>query len=392
MHLQETDEQLAFRAELRAYFRALLTPSVRADLLDGDTASRTRRQLFKQLGADGWLGVGWPAEYGGQGRSTADQFIFVDEARRADCPVPFVTLNTVGPTLIALGSEDHKRTYLPGILTGDVVFAIGYSEPAAGTDLASLTTRAERDGDEWVINGQKIWTSGAHEADYIWLACRTDPEAKKHRGISIIIVPTASPGFSCTPLHTVGGMQSNASFYDDVRVPLTNLVGDLHGGWDLITSQLNHERVGMSAISVEAFEVYDEVVAWAAEPQPDGGRLLDVGWVRTDLARCKAMLAAMHLLNWDMVKSVEAGTLTGPQASGVKVYGTEAAVAVYNLLLGIVGPAGRHRTGSPAAILAGRLERAGRAGQINTFGGGVNEIQRDMVAWMRLGLTRPGKR
>ena len=390
MHLEETSAQSTFREEVRAYFAELLTPEIRAALLDEASSSETRRGLYRQMGADGWLGVGWPTEFGGQGRSTAEQFIFVDESKRADAPLPFVTLNTVGPTLIEHGSAELKERFLPGILRGEVNFAIGYTEPTSGTDLASLRTRAHRDGDQWIVNGQKIWTSNAHEADYIWLACRTDPDAKPHRGISIIIVPTNAEGFSCSPLITVAGMRSNSTFYDDVAVPAENLVGEENAGWRLITSQLNHERVGLSAIAVEAVEMYDQVVDLARRER-DGQRLIDEPWVQIDLARCKAKLDAMTLQNWQMVQRVDAGTLVGHQASGVKVYGTECAVDVYETLLGIVGAAGLLRPGSPEALLAGRLERCGRAGQINTFGGGVNEVQRDLIAWMRLGLTRPGR-
>ena len=392
MHLAETPDQNAFRAEVRSYFADLLTSQIRAALDNDDTSSETRRALYRQMGSDGWLGVGWPKEYGGQGRSTADQFIFVDESKRADAPLPFVTLNTVGPTMMNHGSKDMKKRFLPGFISGEINFAIGYTEPTAGTDLASLRTRAVRDGDEFVINGQKIWTSNAHEADYIWLACRTDPDAKPHRGISILVVPTTSEGFSCTPLTTVGGMRSNTTYYDNIRVPIDNVVGEVNQGWTLITSQLNHERVGLSAIAVEAVEMYDQVLALVREHDEDGGRRIDTPWVQMDLARCKVKLDAMTLQNWQMVQRVDEETLEGHQASGVKVYGTEAAVEVYNLLIGLLGAAGRIRPGSPSALLAGRLERCARSGQINTFGGGVNEVQRDMVAWMRLGLQRPGRR
>ena len=163
---------------------------------------------------------------------------------------------------MAFGTEDQKRRYLPGILSGDVNFAIGYTEPEAGTDLASLRTRAVRDGEEWRINGNKVFTSGANQADFIWLACRTDPDAPKHKGISIIIVPTDVPGFKCTPIVTVGSVVTQASYYDDVRVPAGNVVGDVNAGWRLITNQLNHERVGLAALGGLTHRLYDDVVEW----------------------------------------------------------------------------------------------------------------------------------
>ncbi|MDE0615470.1 MAG: acyl-CoA dehydrogenase family protein [bacterium] len=395
MYLDYTDEQRSLRDELRRYFADLMTDEVREALIGAHETSPVRREIFRQLGRDGMLGIGWPQAYGGQGRSAIDQFIFFDEAQRSGCPMPFVTLNTVGPTLMAHGSEEHKAAYLPGILTGDIEFAIGYSEPGAGTDLASLTTRAVRDGDQWVINGQKIFTSGANEADYIWLACRTNPDAPKHKGISIIIVPTDSPGFSFTPIVTVGNSTTTATYYDEVRVPAANLVGAENEGWKLITSQLNHERVGLAAVGALSFQLYEEVLAWAGDTPAAGeskATVLDQGWVQMDLARCHAKLEAMKLLNWQMAAAVAADSLLPARASAVKVYGTEAVSDIYHLLLGVLGAGAHFREGSSGALLAGRVEAAARTAQINTFGGGVNEVQREIVAWTGLKMTRGGRR
>ncbi len=392
MHLQETPEQQALRQELRGYFRSLVTDEVRAALVGAHETSPVRRELFRRMGRDRMLGLGWPVEYGGQGRPPTDQFIFFDEAQRAGCPMPFVTLNTVGPTLIEYGSEEQKAEFLPKILAGECIFAIGYSEAEAGTDLASLATRAVRDGDEYVISGQKMWTSGANEADYVWLACRTDPDAKKHKGISLIIVPTSSPGFSYTPIVTVGHATTAASYYDDVRVPAKYLVHAENEGWKLITTQLNHERVGLAAVGALAFRLFDDVVAWAATTESgEGGLMIDLPWVQMDLARCKAKLEAMNLLNWRMTLDVANQRLKAQTSSAVKVYGTEAINDIYHALLNILGPEAHLREGQPGAALFGTPESMGRTAQINTFGGGVNEVQREIVAWMGLGMTRTSR-
>jgi 3-oxocholest-4-en-26-oyl-CoA dehydrogenase alpha subunit len=389
MFLEYTPEQQALRKELREYFAQLLTPEVRAELGEPGEGSELFRTLVQQVGKDGWLGIGWPKEYGGQGRPATDQFIFFDEVQRAGAPFPFVTLNTVGPTIMRFGSEEQKAFFLPGILAGDINFAIGYTEPEAGTDLASLRTRAVLDGDEWVVNGNKVFTSGANQADYVWLACRTDPDAPKHKGISILVVPTASPGFKCTPIVTVGGNTTTATFYDDVRVPKGNIVGDVNAGWQLITTQLNHERVGLAAMGGLAHRLWDEVLDWCrATGSDDGGRMLDVSWVQMDLARAHARLEAMKLLNWRMAAALDAGALAPADSSAVKVYGTETLVDVYRTLLGILGSAGYLPPGSPGAVLEGDVERAGRAAQINTFGGGVNEVQREIIASAGLGMAR----
>jgi 3-oxocholest-4-en-26-oyl-CoA dehydrogenase alpha subunit len=389
MFLEYTPEQQALRKELREYFAKLLTPEVKEELGQPGEGGELFHQLLRRMGKDGWLGVGWPEEFGGQGRPATDQFVFFDEVQRAGAPFPFVTLNTVGPTIMRFGSEEQKAFFLPGILAGEINFAIGYTEPEAGTDLASLRTRAVLDGDEWVINGNKVFTSGANQADYVWLACRTDPDAPKHKGISIIVVPTSSDGFKWTPIVTVGGNVTTATYYDDVRVPKGNVVGEVNAGWRLITTQLNHERVGLAAMGGLAHRLWDEVLEWTRTTDSgEGGRMIDLPWVQMDLARTHVRLEAMKLLNWRMASAVAAETLAPADSSAVKVYGTETLVDVYRTLLGIVGAAGYLPGGSPGAVLNGDLERAARAAQINTFGGGVNEIQREIVASAGLGMAR----
>jgi alkylation response protein AidB-like acyl-CoA dehydrogenase len=227
-----------------------MTPEVRAALAGGDGDlgdGQAYRSVIRQLGRDGWLALSWPAEFGGHGGTMLDQLIFTDEAAAARVPVPFLTINTVGPTIMRFGTPEQKSFYLPKIAAGEIHFSIGYSEPEAGTDLASLHTTAVRDGEEYVIDGQKMWTSLIQYADYVWLACRTDPAAERHRGLSIIIVPTDAPGFSWTPVPTVAGVVTSATYYSGVRVPASSLVGEENQGWPLITSQLNHERVALTS-------------------------------------------------------------------------------------------------------------------------------------------------
>ncbi|MGW2814227.1 acyl-CoA dehydrogenase family protein [Streptomyces sp. NPDC001415] len=384
MHLAPTERQQRLRAELRTYFARLMP--------DGPPLGAgpdEQRALLRRIGADGLLGLGWPVECGGQGRGPDEQFVFFDEAYRAGAPVSMVTLNTVGPTLMKYGTAEQKAYFLPRILSGDLVFAIGYSEPEAGTDLASLRTKAERDEESWVVDGQKIFTSNAQNADWIWLACRTDPDAPKHKGISIILVPTDAPGFSWTPIETVGGLTTTATYYDGIRVPLGNLVGEENAGWGLITNQLNHERVALAAIGMQAEDFYDAALAYACTPDPVSlERPVDHEWVKAKVAAVHARLAVNRLLSWRLVGDVGAGNLAPGDASGVKFTGTESAVETYRMCREIVGDAGLIRGGSPGAFGDGELERMNRAAQINTFGGGVSEVQREIVATMRLGMKR----
>jgi alkylation response protein AidB-like acyl-CoA dehydrogenase len=346
------------------------------------------REMVRQLGRDGMLGISWPKEYGGQGRDLLDQYIFFDESQRAAVPIPFLTLNTVGPTLMKFGTQQQKDFFLPRILAGELHFSIGYSEPGAGTDLASLRTTAVRDGDHYVINGQKMWTSVIHQADYIWLACRTDPEAKRHKGLSMIIVPTDAEGFSWTKVHTLGGGYTSATYYDNVRVPVENLVFEENRGWELITSQLNHERVSLSSAGSVQTKIAD-VRAWAQQTKlPDGRRVIDQEWVQTSLARLTAKASFLELLNWKVAWSVTQGSLNPADASAVKVLGSEFYIEAYRALMEVVGASAVLKKGSPGAAVAGDLERWMRSVLVLTFGGGTNEIQRDIISMVGLAMPR----
>ncbi|WP_330328722.1 acyl-CoA dehydrogenase family protein [Streptomyces sp. NBC_00536] len=393
MHLEYTPEQQRLRTELRAYFAELVPEDVYGRYQDATAQKRFYRETIRRLGADGWLGVGWPKEYGGRGMSPMDQFIFFDEAAQAVVPLPLMALNTVGPTIMQFGTDEQKAYFLPRILAGEIDFAIGYSEPEAGTDLAALKCKAVREGDEesgtYVVNGQKIWTTNGDTADWVWLAVRTDPEAPAHRGITMLLVPTDDPGYSCTLINTLASHDTTASHYENIRVPANRRVGQENKGWRLITNQLNHERVTLAAHGTMAIRALHDVQRWAADTKlADGRRVIDLGWVRGRLARTHARLDAMKLLNWQMVNAVQSGTLTPQDASAVKVYGSEARRDAYAWLMEVVGAAGILKDGSAGSVLHGELERGYRSAVIFTFGGGNNEIQREIISWIGLGMPR----
>src|SRR3954454_9002706 len=390
MRIALDPEQIALKEELQGYFSALVTPEVRAGLASATGEfgeAGVYKAVIKQLGTDGWLGIGWPEEWGGQNRSMIDQLVFTDVAADFGVPIPYLTLNTVGPTIMRYGTEEQKEYFLPRILQGDLHFSIGYSEPGSGTDLASLKTRATREGDEWVINGQKMWTSLIQYADYIWLACRTDADLPRHKGLSMILVPADAPGFSYTPVHTVAGVSTSATYYEDVRVPASNLVGELNGGWSLMTNQLNHERVALTSAAPLTYSI-DMVRRWAQETKnPDGQRVVDTEWVQVALGRAHARAEALRLINWKLAADADAGVDLSPaEASATKIYGSELATEVYRSLMEIVGPNAGVTGDSDGAALQGRLERFYRSALVMTFGGGTNEIQRDIIGYVGLGL------
>jgi len=385
MELDFTPEQKKFRDELRSYFDAMMSDALVAELRgDSEGGGPLFRKAMRQMGSDGLLGVGWPREHGGQGRTPIEQFIFADEIQTAGFPLPFLTLNTVGPTLRHYGTPEQKAFFLPKILAGELFFAIGYSEPSAGTDLASLQTTAVRDGDEWVIHGQKMWTSLAGYADYIWLAARTDPSRSKHRGLSMFLVPTTAKGYSRQPIRTVGGVTTNATFYDDVRVPAEALIGGENNGWALITGQLNHERISLMSVGPLRRNLR-EVTAWARETKIDGAPMIEKSWVRENLARVYAKVQILRLMNWKQAWAAQAGQPNLADASAIKVFGSELNMQAYRLLMEVTHARAGLSADSPGAVMQGRIESAYRNGLILTFGGGTNEVQRDIIAMAGLG-------
>ncbi len=395
MNIQLSAQQIALRDELRAYFAELMTPELVAECERdmGEGGGPLWREALLRMGADGWIGVGWPAEWGGRGMSPLEQFIFVEEVMRAGYPFPFLTTESVGPILAEHGNAWVREEIVPKILRGELLIAIGYSEPGAGTDLASLKTSAVRDGDHWVINGQKMWTSLAHFSDYTWLAVRTDPDApKKHRGISMFLVPNSDPGWSCTPVHTLGGVRTNATYYDNIRVSEDHLVGELHGGWKLITSQLNRERLSLINFGPVS-QLFNQVTNWARQTAlPTGGRVIDQAWVQQNLARCRALIECMKLIVYRQSWAMTEGNLEMADASAAKVYGSEGFIEVYRMLGEIVGQAGLVRAGTAQATAeAGRIERLYRTASIITFGGGTNEIQRDIISAAGLWMPRASR-
>ncbi|MPZ80709.1 MAG: acyl-CoA dehydrogenase [Actinophytocola sp.] len=379
MDIELTDDQLALRDELRSYFDGLLSTSEREAMLT-ERHGEVYRDVVARMGRDRRLGVGWPTEYGGHGFGPVEQQIFVNEAARADVPLPYVTLQTVGPTLQEFGTDAQKSFFLPKILAGEIHFAIGYTEPEAGTDLASLRTSAVRTDEGYVVNGQKIFTTGAHDADYVWLACRTDPDAPRHKGISILIVDTRDPGFSWTPIITCDGAHHvNATYYTDVRVPLDMLVGKENAGWRLITTQLNHERVMLGPAGRVA-ALYERVFSWVS-----AHGLLGEPAVRRALARCFASLRVNELLNWQVAAAGSEVSIA--DASSTKVFSSDRLQWIGRELESAVGAHGDPADPDTAALLRW-LDVQAKRNLVLTFGGGVNEIQRELIAVAGLDLPR----
>ena len=384
MYIELTPAQRQLQAEIRQYFSNLVT-SDEVEEMEKDRHGGAYRSIIRRMGKDGMLGVGWPKEFGGRGFGPIEQQIFVNEAHRADVPLPAVTLQTVGPTLQMFGTELQKQKFLPGILAGEIHFAIGYSEPDAGTDLAALRTTAVRQGDEYIVNGQKMWTTGGHDADYVWLACRTDPTAAKHKGISILIVDTTDPGFSWTPvILSDGAHHTNATYYNDVRVPADMLVGEENGGWRLITTQLNNERV-MLGPAGRVGSIYDRVHDWASKPGADGVTPIDHDDVQRALGEIYAMWRINELLNWQVAAAGD--DVNVADAAATKVFGTERIQRIGRLAEEIV-----FKYGNPAepntAELIDWLDSQTKRNLVITFGGGVNEVMREMIAASGLKVPR----
>jgi len=391
MDFELTAEQEQLERDIYKYLKNLVTPEFKAEQAiypEGESpeVAPLFNKAVRQLGHDGWLGIGWPKEYGGQGRSEIEQYIFYDAVMGYyQISIPFLALNTVGPTIMRYGTDEQKKRFLPPILNGELNIAIGYTEPEAGSDLAALRTKAERDGEHYVINGQKIFTSLAHFCDYIWLAARTDPHAKKHKGISVFMIPIDTPGIKIDPLWTMGGFRSNFTYYDNVRVPKDALIGEENKGWQYITSQLAMERVGLVPHS-RTRRTLEEMIGWCKENTLDGKPVIDEPWVRHQFAEMAMDIEVLRLFNYRVAWQLTQGVLPFAEASMTKVFGSELQQRVNGTAMAILGLVGGLQPPSKLAPFLGRFQREFLWQRLLTFGGGANEVLRDIISLAGLGM------
>jgi len=390
MKIELTKNQQKLKDELKEYFSTLLNKELLSEMSDPqffEGGGPEFKKALKIMGQDGWIGLSWPKEFGGKEFTPIEQYIFVEEIMRTGFPFPFLTTESVGPMIAQYGSDWAKETIAKSILRGETIFAIGYSEPNAGTDLASLKTQALPDKEGFKINGQKIWTSLANYADYIWLAARTNNEVKKHKGISMFIVPTDDDGFSYTPIQTLGDVTTNMTYYDDIYVSKDNLVGELNSGWNLITSQLNLERLALVNHG-PVDELYHQLLSLAKSTKVDSINVLsDIDWVKSNFAKIYSGLETLKLICWKQVWGMENNVLSMTDASLAKIYGSEYFIEAYRMMMEIFGELSIIRDDS-LSILNSRLERMYRTASILTFGGGTNEVQRDIISMAGLLMPR----
>ena len=390
MKIELTKNQQKLKDELKEYFLSLLNKELLSEMSDPqffEGGGPEFKKALKIMGQDGWIGLSWPKEFGGKEFTPIEQYIFVEEIMRTGFPFPFLTTESVGPMIAQYGSDWAKETIAKSILRGETIFAIGYSEPNAGTDLASLKTQALPDKEGFKINGQKIWTSLANYADYIWLAARTNNEVKKHKGISMFIVPTDDDGFSYTPIQTLGDVTTNMTYYDDIYVSKDNLVGELNSGWNLITSQLNLERLALVNHG-PVDELYHQLLSLAKSTKVDSTNVLsDIDWVKSNFAKIYSGLETLKLICWKQVWGMENNVLSMTDASLAKIYGSEYFIEAYRMMMEIFGELSIIRDDS-LSILNSRLERMYRTASILTFGGGTNEVQRDIISMAGLLMPR----
>lgn len=386
MDFSLSPEQEAFKQEVRRFVGEHLTPELRAEVeREQYSIGPLGKQFLKLMGRQRWLGIGWPREYGGQGRGAIEQWLFLEEMAAENLPTGALTLSSAGPTLMRVGSEQLKSEYLPKILSGEVEFAIGYTEPNAGSDLASLQTQAVREGDQYVISGRKIYTSAAHHATHIWLLARTDPNAAKHRGISILILPIDAPGVTIRPLYTMGSERTNEVFFQDVRIPAGNLVGEENKGWYYVSMALDFERL-MPHRRTRRF--LDDLIDYAKNTVVDGQPLSNHPRVRTTLARLAVDLEVARMLSLRSAWMIERGQVPNAEASILKVWITELNERIARAAQDIMGPYATLRENDPLAPAEGRLEKLYRGFPMNKFAGGTNQVMRNIIAQRGLGMPR----
>jgi alkylation response protein AidB-like acyl-CoA dehydrogenase len=385
-------EQSAWLAEVREFLRENVTDALRAEIAEhnlehpgGEVAA-----FRAKLGAKGWFGLNWPAEYGGLGLGPVYMHLLMTEFEYWGAPGPDLTVTSIAPMIMRHGTEQNKREFLPLIARGEMTCALGYSEPDAGTDLASLRTKAVRDGDEWVINGSKIWNSGAQRSTHEWLCVRTDPQAQRHRGISVIVVPVDSPGIRIRPLIAWSGYRTNEVFFDDVRVPVTNLIGEENRGWSYITGALDLER-GALTNAGDLRRALDELQVLARMPRRDGTVPIDNAGFRRRLAQAEADVEVAGLMGYEASSLLSDGVIPTVEVSVEKVFSSELRQRIADLGIDLLGAEGLLVHRNPEAPAGGRFEKLYRFAPLMRFGGGTNEVLRDVIAQRGNGMPSYGR-
>ena len=398
MDLNFTAEESAFRQQVRSFMQENLPEDIRRKVLGGmiverDDYVRWQRILHKQ----GWGAAGWPTQFGGPGWNATQQYIFEEESAAAGAPraIPF-GLKMVAPVIMAFGSPEQQQRYLPKILSAEEWWCQGYSEPGAGSDLASLKMRAVREGDEYVVNGQKTWTTLGQYADWIFCLVRTDAEAKPQRGISFLLIRMDTPGITVRPIITMDGAHEvNEVYFEDVRVPAANLIGEENKGWTYAKFLLGHERTNIAGIGIAKRELA-RLKRVAAQETKNGKPLLKDPMFAARVAQVEVDLTALEITNLRVLSAEAEQRAPGPEASILKVKGTEIQQAITELLTQAVGPYALQL--NRAAMAAGyQGEHAGpayaeplAAGYLNmrklSIYGGSNEIQKNIISQMILGL------
>ena len=387
MKFDFTPQQIQFQRRLIDFYEKEVPADIYQELREqGDPHDAYSPRLFTMYGERGWLGLPWPKEYGGQALSHVDMGIFSELMGYYRMPTGAygVTVGVVGNSLIAFGSEEHKKRYLPEIARGEAIFCQGFSEPNAGSDLASLQTRAVEDGDDYVINGQKVFTSRAHKAKYVYLVARTDPAVPKHKGLSLFIIPMDSPGVSVQPMWTLGGGRTNMTYYDNVRVPKENLIGEKNRGWYHIATSLDYERSGMTTIGSLRRNL-DEIIADARRLVPHTNPAGRVQWLR--LADLATRVEVTRWLGYRVAWQQSQGLIPNKEASMSRLYATELTQALALFGIQLLGARGILEEG-PWSVDGGRPARVYRASRRVTVAGGSAEIQRNIIATRGLGLPR----
>ena len=391
MDFQFSESEQRLRDELRAFLRETLGEnydSGGSELSDDDFAFS---QAFnRRLAERGWIAPAWPKQYGGLGASYIEQMIFSEELayHRAPGGGRVFGVGMIGPTLIVHGTEEQKAEHLPGITGGTVLWCQGYSEPGAGSDLASLQTKAVRDGDDYIVNGQKIWTTQAHLADWMFLLARTDQEAPKHKGISFFLLDMKTPGITVRPLVNMAGRHEfNEVFFEDVRVPAKNLVGGENRGWYVAMTLLDFERSSVGSIASNK-RVLEEICAFAKETRHNGATVLEVPWIRHKLAELWVETEVSRMMSYRVAAMQQKGQVPNYEASVVKVFATEASQRMYNFGTKMLGLYGQLAEDSKWVRLKGRIENGYLSSVAPTIYSGSSEIQRNIIATRGLGLPR----